>query len=32
MVYLHEGRHDNLVVFDGDRVCRRCARRNGISY
>jgi len=24
-------RHDSLVFFDGDKVCRSCARRNGVE-
>jgi hypothetical protein len=29
---LHPEMHDNRVYFDGDKVCRPCARRNGVSY
>ena len=32
LVTVHGGHHDNLVFFDGDRICRPCARRNGASY
>ena len=32
MVYLHEETHDNLTYFHGERVCRLCARRSGVSY
>ena len=32
LIVVHEGRHDNLVYFHGDKLCRRCARRNGVSY
>ena len=32
MVTVHEGDYDNLVVFEGNKVCRRCAWRNGVSY
>jgi hypothetical protein len=32
LVEVHEGRHDGLHFFDGDKVCRSCARRNGVSY
>lgn len=31
-VLLHEGNHDNLHFFHGERVCKPCARRNGVSY
>jgi hypothetical protein len=31
MVYLHEETHDNLTYFHGERVCRLCARRSGVS-
>jgi hypothetical protein len=27
-----DDRHDNLAFFDGDKLCRPCARRNGVSY
>jgi hypothetical protein len=32
IIVVHEGMHDNLVYFHGDKLCRRCARRNGVSY
>ena len=32
MVELHPEMHDNIVFFDGDKVCKPCARRNGVSY
>jgi hypothetical protein len=32
IVVVHEGMHDNLVYFHGDKLCHRCARRNGVSY
>jgi hypothetical protein len=32
LVTVREGRHDGLVFFDGDKVCRPCARRNRVSY
>jgi hypothetical protein len=32
MVYLHEENHDNLTYFHGERACKPCARRNGVSY
>jgi hypothetical protein len=32
LITVHEGRHDNLTFFDGDRICKTCARRNGVSY
>jgi hypothetical protein len=28
---VHEGHHDNLVFFHGDRICRPCARVNGVE-
>jgi hypothetical protein len=32
MVIVQEGRHDSLVFFDGEKLCKPCARRNGVSY
>jgi hypothetical protein len=32
LITVHEGRHDNLHFFSGDRVCRPCARANGVAY
>jgi hypothetical protein len=32
MVTVEEGRYDNLTFFDGDKLCKPCARRNGVSY
>jgi hypothetical protein len=32
LVTVYEGHHDNLVFFDGDRVCRLCARRSGVEF
>ena len=32
MVAVQEGHHDNLVFFGGEKVCKPCARRNGVSY
>jgi hypothetical protein len=32
IVVVHEGMHDNLIYFHGDKLCRRCARRNGVCY
>ena len=32
VVTVQEGRHDGLHFFDGDKVCRPCARRCGVSY
>jgi hypothetical protein len=31
-VLLEEGNHDNLVFFHGERVCKPCARKSGVSY
>ena len=32
IIVVHEGMHDNLVYFHGDKVCKPCARRNGIAF
>jgi hypothetical protein len=32
LVEVHEGRHDNLVFFDGDLLCRPCAREGGVEF
>jgi len=32
MVYLHEETHDNLTFFNGERICKPCARRYGVSH
>jgi hypothetical protein len=32
LVTVHEDHHDGLEFFDGDRVCRPCARRNGVGF
>jgi hypothetical protein len=32
LVTVHEGQHDGLVFFDGDKVCRPCAQRNGVEF
>jgi len=32
LIELHEETHDNLTFFHGERVCRPCARRSGVSY
>jgi hypothetical protein len=32
LIYLHEDNHDGLVFFNGGRVCKPCARRNGVDY
>ena len=32
MVQLHEDNHDNLTYFHGDRLCRPCARSNGVAF
>jgi len=32
LVVVNEGMHDNLVYFHGDKLCRPCARCNGVSY
>jgi hypothetical protein len=32
LITVQDGRHDGLVFFDGAKLCRPCARRNGVSY
>jgi len=32
LITVHEGHHDNLTFFDGDRVCRKCARVGGVEF
>ena len=32
LIALHEDNHDNLTYFQGERVCRPCVRRSGVSY
>ena len=32
LITVHEGRHDNLTFFNGDLVCRKCARANGVEF
>jgi hypothetical protein len=32
LVELHEGNHDNLTYFHGDRLCRACADNAGVEY
>jgi hypothetical protein len=32
LLIVQDDRHDNVVFFEGDKVCRPCARRNGVSY
>ena len=32
LIVVHEGMHDNLIYFHGDKLCRPCARRNGVCY
>jgi hypothetical protein len=31
LITLHEGHHDGLVFFDGNEICRPCARRSGVE-
>ncbi len=31
-ITVHEGCHDNLHFFNGDLVCRPCARANGVEF
>ena len=32
LITVHEGHHDNLHFFNGDLICRPCARSNGVAY
>jgi hypothetical protein len=32
LITAHEGHHDNLHFFNGERICRPCARRNGVEF
>ncbi len=32
LITVHEGRHDNLHFFNGDRICKSCARANGVEF
>jgi hypothetical protein len=32
LITVHEGRHDNLRFFNGDLICRPCARANGVEF
>jgi hypothetical protein len=32
LITVHEGRHDNLHFFNGDLICRPCARANGVEF
>jgi hypothetical protein len=32
LITVHEGHHDNLHFFHGDRICKPCARRNGVEF
>jgi len=32
LITAHEGRHDNLHFFNGDRICRKCARASGVEF
>jgi hypothetical protein len=32
LIELTEDNHDNLTYFHGERVCRPCSHRNGVSY
>jgi hypothetical protein len=32
LITVHEGHHDNLTFFNGELVCRKCARANGVEF
>jgi hypothetical protein len=32
LIELHEDNHDNLTFFNGERLCKPCACRDGIAY
>ena len=32
LITVHEDQHDGLHFFNGDFVCRPCARANGVAY
>jgi hypothetical protein len=32
LITVHEGRHDNLHFFHGDRICKSCARVGGVEF
>jgi hypothetical protein len=32
LIVVHEGMDDKLIYFHGDKLCRPCARRNGVCY
>jgi hypothetical protein len=32
LVTVHDGRHDGLHFFDGDSVCKPCARRSRVTF
>jgi hypothetical protein len=32
LITVHEGHHDNLHFFNGDRICKSCARANGVEF
>jgi hypothetical protein len=32
LITVHEENHDNLTFFNGDRICKSCARANGVEF
>jgi hypothetical protein len=32
LITVHEGRHHNLHFFAGGRICKSCARANGVEF
>jgi hypothetical protein len=32
LITVHEGHHDDLHFFNGDRICKSCARANGVEF
>jgi len=32
LITVHEGRHDNLTFFNGESICKPCARAGGVEF
>ena len=32
LIEVHEGYHDNLTFFNGESICKPCARANGVEF
>ena len=32
LITVHDGHHDNLTFFSGDRICKPCARAGGVEF